>query len=158
MPMNRLLQLHKNLQRQYAQLGDIEDHLTTIEPSQRERIRQQKDDLLIQISPNEKEYQQSLRLEMGSLKVMQQDAEVIVAELVEFTEDINNNSRLYPDEVISLLQEIQNTLSEQSKPAAGKLKVVIPLFLNILSYEVELDVGSTLRRLFPTFDKLLKKN
>ncbi len=158
MPMNRLLQLHKNLQRQYAQLGDIEDHLTTVEPSQRERIRQQKDDLLIQISPNEKEYQQSLRLEMGSLKVMQQDAEVIVAELVEFTEDINNNSRLYPDEVISLLQEIQNTLSEQSKPAAGKLKVVIPLFLNILSYEVELDVGSTLRRLFPTFDKLLKKN
>jgi polyhydroxyalkanoate synthesis regulator phasin len=156
--MSRLPQLHKNLERQYAQLNNKEDHLITVEPSERERIKQQIDELWEQIRPIEKEYQRSLRLEMRSLTVMQEDAEVIVAELVEFTEDISNNSRLYPDEVINLLQKIQNTLDEQSKPAAGKLKLAIPLFLNILSYEAELDAGNILRQLFPTFGKLLKKN
>jgi hypothetical protein len=157
MPSNRLLQLHKNLQRQYKQLGGIEDHLITVEPSQRPRIQQQKDDLLIQIRPIEEEYQQCLRLEVTSLTVPQEEEEVIVAELVGFTENISNSRRQYPDEVIKLLQEIRNTLNQQGKPVAGKLKVVIPLFLNILSYEFELDTETTLRRLFPTFSKLLKK-
>jgi hypothetical protein len=157
MPSNRLLQLHKNLQRQYEQLGSIEDHLITVEPSQRARIQQQKNDLLIQIRPNEEEYQQCMRLEVTSLTVPQEEAEVIVAELLQVTENISNNRRQYPDEVINLLQEIRNTLNQHGKPAVGKLKVAIPLFFSILSYEVELDTESTLRRLFPTFSKLLKK-
>lgn len=156
--MSRLPQLYENLQLLYAQLNDHENYLITVEPSQKMRIQQQIDKLWKLIRPIEKEYQRSLRLEMKSLTVMQEDAEVIVAELVGFTEDISNNSRLYPDELINLLQEIQNTLYEQNKPAAGKLKLAIPLFLNILSYEVELDAENTLRQLFPTFGKLLKKN
>lgn len=154
---NRLLQLHKNLQMLYEQLGSIEDYLITVEPGQRARIQQQKNDLLIQIRSFEEEYQQCMRLEVRSLTVPQEEAEVIVAELVDFTENISNNRRQYSDEVINLLQEIRNTLNQPNKPAVGKLKVAIPLFFNILSYEVELDTESTLRRLFPTFSKLLKK-
>lgn len=157
MPSNRLLQLHENLQKQYKQLGCIEEHLITVEPGQRERVRQQRDSLLKEILPNEEEYQRCLRIEVRSLTVPPEEAEVIVAELVDLTENISNNSRQYPDEVIQLLQDIRNTLNQSSKPAAGKVKVAIPLFLSFLSYEFELDTESTLRRLFPTFSKLLKK-
>ena len=157
MPSNHLLHLHETLQQQYDQLDCIEAHLITVEPGQRERIRQQKNYLLKEIALKEKEYQQCMRLEMTSLTVLQEEAEVIVAELLQFTENSSNNRRHYPDEVINLLQEIRKTLNQQGKPAVGKLKVVIPLFFNILSYEFELDTETTLRRLFPTFRKLLKK-
>lgn len=157
MSINRLLQLEKNLQRLYKQLGCIEDSLINVEPSQRERIRQQKEDLLKEIRPIEEEYLQCLSQEVTSLTVPEEEVEVIVANIVQDTENISNSRNgQYPDEVIELLRKIHDTLNQQGKPAAGKLKLAIPLFLNILSYEVELDTESTLRRLFPTFTKLLK--
>lgn len=157
MSRDRVLQLQKNLKRLYDQLGCIEDSLITVEPSNRERIRQQKEDLLQEIRAIEQEYLQCLNQEVTLLTVPEEEAEVIVANLAQDTENISN-SRMgqYPDEVIELLRKIHDTLNQQGKPAAGKLKLAIPLFLNIISYEVELDTESTLRRLFPTFTKLLK--
>jgi hypothetical protein len=55
-----------------------------------------------------------------------------------------------------LLREIRDKLNEQELPAAAKLKAALPLVPGILSYEVELDTESSLRRAFGPIRRLFR--
>ena len=57
------------------------------------------------------------------------------------------------DEMRSMLRQILVELQKPGTPAAAKLKVAIPLIPNVLSYEMEGDKESVVRRLFPVFVK-----
>ncbi len=45
-------------------------------------------------------------------------------------------------------------LRKPDSPASAKLKVAIPIIPNVVSYELEGDTESVVRRLFPTFVKV----
>jgi hypothetical protein len=68
----------------------------------------------------------------------------------------NQFSANYADEFIQLLREIRDRLNEQELPAAAKLKAALPLVPGILSYEVELDTESSLRRAFGPIRRLFR--
>jgi hypothetical protein len=82
--------------------------------------------------------------------------EVVVAEIVEHTRQLQTNQQ-YPDEVLEWLQRIYAEVSEK-KTAEAKLKGVLsllPPFVS-LSYEAELDTENFLQAHFPTFRRWSK--
>ena len=54
----------------------------------------------------------------------------------------------------TLLDEILVELRKEDTPASAKLKIAIPLIPNIVTYELEGDTETVIRRLFPTFVKV----
>ncbi|NJN04950.1 MAG: hypothetical protein HC816_22160 [Leptolyngbyaceae cyanobacterium RM1_1_2] len=78
-------------------------------------------------------------------------AETVTAELVDELEILTPQERR--DDVKVLLQKILAELQKPSASASAKLKVAIPLIPNVVSYELEEDTESVIRRLFPTFVK-----
>ncbi len=153
----RLRQVERNLTRLRQQLAGKEDWLTTIEPSERVRIKQQIADLKAEMQPFEIEYWQILIDESAIVAITSPDPEVVVAEIVEQAGQLQA-SQQYSDEVLEWLKEIHAEVSKSGEPAAAKLKGVlslVPPFVNV-SYEAELDTENFLRRHFPTFRKWSK--
>jgi hypothetical protein len=110
-----------------------------------------------EIREYEKEYWQVLAQQTQTEEIPEQEAESIVAEIVEGVGQIEVQ-RQYPDEVIQILQEIRDKLNQPGATAAAKLKGVIssiPPFVGI-SYEAELDTENIFQRHFPTFRKWAK--
>ena len=60
------------------------------------------------------------------------------------------------DEMRSMLQEILAELQKPGVPAAAKLKVAIPLVPGFVAIELEGDMESVVRRLFPTLVRTYK--
>ncbi len=58
---------------------------------------------------------------------------------------------------MQLLLEIRDKLNQQELPAAAKLKAALPLVPGILSYEVELDTESSLRRAVQPIRRLFRR-
>lgn len=163
MPSNRLEQVEKNLTRLHEQLAGKEDALINIAPEEKVRIKQQIADLKSQMQPYEKEYWEILSQQLGSIEILEQEAQLVVAEFVEQVNEIKVSSSSYPDEVLIHLRQIQDRLNQPGTSAAAKLKGVIssiPPFIGI-SYEAELDTENFLRKYFPTFisfiDTVVKK-
>jgi hypothetical protein len=105
----------------------------------------------------EKEYLQVLAQQTKIVEIPEQEAEGIVAEIVEEFGQIEVQGQ-YSDEVLQILQEIRDKVNQPGATAAAKLKAVmssIPPFIGI-SYEAELDTENLFQRLFPTFRKLIK--
>lgn len=74
------------------------------------------------------------------------------AELIE-TSGVQN----YPDQVMQLLVEIRNKLNEPGKPAAAKLKAALPLLPSFISYEIELDTESSLRKVYEPLRRIFRR-
>ena len=157
MSSDRLRQVDKNLTRLREQLHGKEDTLTTIAPEERVRIKQQIADLKAEIRPFEIEYWQLLAEQAETITVAAPDAEVVVAELVEQSTQLQTSDH-YSEEILAWLQTIYAEVSKPNTPAAAKLKgalSLIPPFVN-LTYEAELDTENFLRKYFPTFTKWAK--
>jgi hypothetical protein len=157
MSSERLRQVERNLTRLRQQLAGKEDTLTTIAPEERVRIKQQVADLKAEMQPFEEEYWQILADESATTAISEPAPEVVVAEIVEQTGQLQT-SQQYPDEVLEWLQKIHAEVSKPGTPAAAKLKGVlslVPPFVNV-SYEAELDTENFLRTHFPTFKKWAK--
>jgi hypothetical protein len=157
MSSDRLHQVERNLNRLRQQLAGKEDALTTIEPSERVRIRLQIADLKKEMQPFEHEYWQILAEESATFTISEPEAEVVVAEIVEQTKELQTRQE-YSDEVLEWLQKIYAEVSKPGEPAAAKLKgalSLLPPFVNV-SYEAELDTENFLRTHFPTFKKWSK--
>jgi len=157
MSSDRLRQVERSLIRLREQVAGKEDALTTIEPSERVRIKQQIADLKTEMQPFEKEYWQILAEESATVAISEPEAEVVVAEIVEQTKKLQT-SQEYSDEVLEWLQKIYAEVSKPGTPAAAKLKgalSLLPPFVNV-SYEAELDTENFLRTHFPTFKKWSK--
>lgn len=152
MSKERLSQLEKNLGRLRRQLASKEDTLVTIESAEKERIRQQIEDLKSGIKGFEEEYWLTLRDVATDVVVSDDEAEPIVAEIVEFTSALQTSDE-YSAEMLALLQKIYAEVSKPDATAAAKLKGVIssfPPFVG-LAYEGEIDTEKFLQKYFPTF-------
>jgi hypothetical protein len=161
-PSRRLFDLEKNLSLLYEKLGAMEQcRIRAYDAEAKISIEQRiRDEVLPDIHKYEAAYWQLLVQEANSITISEAEASSAITEVlqtVELIQNSNANGYSNSDEVIKLLTDIRNQLSEPGKSSAGKLKAAIPLFPPFVSYEVEMDTTTTLRRLFPTFSKLLKE-
>jgi hypothetical protein len=161
MPLSRrLTNLEKALDSLYETLGEAQKRLALandiFEKNYiKQRIRQE---VLPEIHEREEEYWQFLTQEVNSLAIDEDDASETIIEFIQTTEIIQqNNSHQYPDQVIQLLTEIRNKLNEPGKCSSAKLKAALPLLPPFISYEMEIETEGVLRRIFPTFSRLLRK-
>lgn len=161
MPLNRrLADLEKNLRLWYETLGSMEqDFARTYDSRAKIAIQQQiRDEIQPQIRKYETEYWQLLVQESDSFIIEDSDADNAIVEIIQtvdkFKQHIDNS---YPDDAIQLLIEIRDKLNQPGKPAAAKLKAALPLLPLFVSYEVEVDTESLLRKVFPTFSRIFKK-
>lgn len=153
----RLAVLSKNIELLYEKLGAMEKSLAmAVDPEIKISIQQRiREEIKPEIQKNQSEYLQLLATQANSIIINENDANDLVVEMIEAIEIRQNNN--YPDQVINLLTEIRNELNKPEKSSSAKLKATIPLLPPFLSYEVDFETEDVLRRLFPTFDKLIKK-
>jgi hypothetical protein len=156
MASNRLIHFQQRLNNLYSQLADLETALDLAVLGDKERHRQLIRLKKEEIEPVEKDYWLLLRAEASTLTVSEIDAEVITATIIQEAEILEAKA-VYPDKAMQILREILTELKKPGKPTAGKLKAVIPLLPGFVAYEMELDTEGLLRRLFPTFLRLLGK-
>jgi hypothetical protein len=159
MSSDRLSHLENILTRYRKQVSGKELTLTKTPDEDKDRIKFQIADLKTEMQPYEQEYWEILSHQSGSIEISEQEAQVVVAEIVEQVAEIEVNSSNYPDEVLMLLIEIRDKLNQPGKSAVAKLKGVIssiPPFVGI-SYEAELDTEDFLRTHFPTFTSWIKR-
>ena len=155
---DRLSQIEKKLKLLRDQQDALENKAimtTGIENIQTEQWLQE--EIKPKIREYEKEYWQVLAQQTTIGEISEQEAEIIVAEIVEEVGQIEVQGQ-YSDEVLQILQEIRDKVNQPRATAAAKLKGVIssiPPFVGI-SYEAELDTENFFQQHFPTFRKLIK--
>jgi Caspase domain len=154
MVSDQLIQLQMNLTDLYEQLGGKQKALILAPEEEKVRIRQQIREVKVEIHKFEREYWTCLRSEASGLNMTESEAAAAMETIIQETEMLEATS-LYSDDVKLLLQEILAKLKEPGTSAAGKLKAAIPLLPGFIAYEMELDTEGLLRRLFPTFSRLL---
>ena len=162
---NRLNQLAELLEIQYDVLHDFEKELEMATgPGERVGIRQRiKRDLTPRLREREREYAELLAAGTSTESIPTEDAEPIVAELVQATADIERYRKAEaPEMMLSLLEEIKQKLAEPGKSAAGKLKVALPIIPMVASYDLELDTENFLvkiwRKTRDLFQRLVQQN
>ncbi len=155
----KLAQLEKILVLLYEKLAALENHvLLSNEIFARSVIKQRITEILPEIRHCEVEYWQLLAQEARSYRLEEAEARNAIVEVVSEVELIENNPNLnHPDELMQLLQEITDKLNEPGISATAKAKFALPLIPGLLSYEMELDTESTLRRAFQPIRLLFKK-
>ena len=157
MAIDHLSDMEGNLEDLKEQLVGKVKALNLAPQEEKIRIKQQIRELRKQIREQEEEDWQVLGQKTKTVEIPEQEAEIIVAEIVEEVGQIEVQ-RQYPDEVIQILQEIRNRLNQPGPTAAAKLKGVISTnfpFVGI-SYEAEVDTEKLLKQHFPTFNRLIK--
>ncbi|MDM9583823.1 hypothetical protein [Nostoc sp. GT001] len=159
MSSDRLGEVEEILTSYRKQVFGKELTLTTTPDEDKERIKLQITKLKKSMQPYEQEYWKILSEQSESIEISEQEAQVVVAEIVNQVHKIEVNSPTYPNEALMLLKEIRDKLNQPDKSAAAKVKGVIssiPPFVGI-SYEAELDTENFLRNHFPTFISLINR-
>lgn len=159
LPRQRLAELEKILDLRYETLSKAEKRLAiTDEIFAKNAIEQRiREEVLPELRKYETEYWRLLAQEAHSCAVEEIDARNAIVEVVQEVELIENKlSANYSDQFMRLLLEIRDKLNEPGQPAAAKAKLALPLVPGILSYEVELDTESSLRRAFGPIRRLFK--
>lgn len=159
MSSDRLGELDEILTRYRKQVSGKELTLTKTPDEDKERIKLQITDLKKLMQPYEQEYWKILSEQSGTIEISEQEAQLVVTDIVNQVRKIEVSSSTYPDEALMLLGEIRDKLNQPDKSAAAKLKGVIssiPPFVGI-SYEAELDTENFLRNHFPTFISLINR-
>lgn len=146
----RLADLDENLRLWYQKLAAMESSLAmAADPEIKISIQQR---IQREIAPNirdtEAEYWGLLAQAGQSCAVAEEDARNAIAPVAQEVKLIENNRANYPDNFMKLLQEIREKLDEPGTPVAAKAKLALSLVPGFLSYEVELDTESSLKRVF----------
>jgi hypothetical protein len=152
MAFDRLADVQAALTDLYEVLAGQEKGLRQAEESQKARIKLQIRSTWEEIRQYEREYSAALSQQVKRQDLPEAEAEVVVAEIVDVVEILEPLERR--DEVKGLLVQILAELQKPGIPASAKLKVAIPIIPNLVSYELEGDTESVVRRLFPTFVKV----
>ncbi|MEZ2321922.1 MAG: DEAD/DEAH box helicase [Microcoleus sp.] len=105
----------------------------------------------------EEEYWQLLATRATQVEITEQEAEIVVAELVEQVGQLQTSTQ-YPDQLLQLLQNIYIEVSKTGKPDAAKLKGALSMFPPFfsLSYEGEIDIEKFCHTHLPTFTNWYK--
>jgi hypothetical protein len=157
MPINRLPDMEENLEDLKEQLVGKVKALNLAPQEEKIRIKQQIRVLRKEIREQEEKYWQLLAQQAKTVEIPEQEAEIIVAEIVEEVGQIEVQGE-YSDEVLQILQEIRDKLNQPGATAAAKVKWVISTnfpFVEI-SCEGEVDTEKLLKQRFPTFRKWAK--
>ncbi|HEY9828956.1 MAG TPA: hypothetical protein V6D26_00150 [Stenomitos sp.] len=157
-PSRRLADLEELIETNYQKLAKFQKRLDRT-ASVREEFDIEGDIPKIRkaIRDYEAEYWELLAQEARTCEVAEVDASYAIVEVVQEVELIENKlSANYPDQFMRLLLEIREKLNEPGQPAAAKAKLALPLVPGILSYEVELDTESSLRRAFQPIKRLFR--
>ena len=150
----RLPQLKTNLGLLYEQIGELEAEALTVSGLARVQLKQQmRDRLWPDVRKYEAELTRLLSQELNENSVSAEMVETVTAEIVQVTADLSQDDRVSA-ETLEILRQIQGKLTQPKLPVTGKLKVALPSLPGVIAYEVEGDVESVVRRLFPTFVKL----
>jgi hypothetical protein len=152
MTFDRLFAVEAALRDLYEQLAGQEQGWRLAEEAEKVRIKQKIRLTWNEIRKSEQEYATCLSQQVKRQDVLEATAEIIVAELVDEVELLQTT--VQQGEVKTLLGQILAELQKPSSPASAKLKVTIPLIPNLVTYELEGDTESVVRRLFPTFVKV----
>lgn len=155
----RILQLEQHLDLLRQQQASLEKEailLTGLSKTQAEQRLEL--DVKPQIRKYEEEYWRLLAGQVEFLNIPEKEAEIVITEIVKQVGQIEVSNTNYPDEMLKLLGEIRDQLSQPGSSATAKLKGVIssvPPFFGI-SYEAELDTENFFRTHFPTFTSLIR--
>ncbi|MGD1853916.1 MAG: hypothetical protein ACFB2W_06640 [Leptolyngbyaceae cyanobacterium] len=148
---DRLADIQSNLNRLYEQLAGEEEAFLLEEEANKTRIQQKMQKTWQRIRTFEQEYVQRFSQKIKRDELSEPLAKEIAANLVDEIEVLEAIEKR--DEVGTLLRQILTELNKPQIPASAKLKVAIPIIPNIISYDLEGDTESIMRRLFPTFVK-----
>ena len=157
-PSRRLADLEELIETNYQKLAKFQKRLDRT-ASVREEFDIEGDIPKIRkaIRDYEAEYWELLAQEARTCEVAEVDASCAIVEVVQEVELIENKlSANYPDQFMRLLLEIRDKLNAPGQPAAAKAKLALPLVPGILSYEVELDTESSLRRAVEPIKRLFR--
>jgi hypothetical protein len=150
----RLPQLKRNLNLLYEQIGELEAEALTVSGLARIQLKQQmRDRLWPDVRKYEMELTSLMSQELDVATMPTEMVESVTGEILQVTQALSRDTR-YPAEMMAALGRIEATLNEPKLPIAGKLKVALPIIPEIVTYEIEGDVESVVRRLFPTFVKV----
>ena len=155
---DRLSQIEKKLKLLRDQQDALENKAimtTGIENIQTEQWLQE--EIKPKIREYEKEYWQVLAQQTTIGEISEQEAEIIVAEIVNEVGQIEVQQE-YPDEMVQMLQQIRDKLNQPAPTAATKIITTFsawPPFVG-LSLEKEFNAEDFFQRHFPTFRKLAK--
>ena len=153
MSIDRTSQLQTQLKMLYDQLDGLEMAKVTSRDEDKVMLQQRIDLKWKEIREKDGDYVRSLAQQIKRSEDLPEPiAETVVGELVDELEMMQPIAKT--DEMRSMLKEILTELQKPGTPAAAKLKVAIPIIPNILTYEIEGDTESVVRRLFPTFVKV----
>ena len=158
MSSDRLSQLEKILSDYREILHGQELALVTTPDEDKVRIKLKMSKTKNEMRPFEEEYWSILSKQSSSIEIPEQEAEIVIAEIVKGTNAIELEASSYPPEVLTILREIRDKLNQPENSASAKLKGIIssfPPFVGI-SYEAELDTEKFLVRHFPTFIRLIE--
>lgn len=154
----RLNDLEDILKLLYEKLNSFERELTITSNSAfkfelRQRIKRE---ILPDIRRYEAEYWELYAQE--AIVITNDEAESKldqIAQAVESLESISNTS--YPEELLSLLQDVRANLEESNKSASAKLKLVLPLIPVIASYELEMEAKDFVYNTWEGIKKMIRK-
>lgn len=158
-PSRRLADLEETLDSLYETLGEAKKRLAYANDifeknGIKQRIRRE---VLPEINQAEAEYWQFLAQEVDAFAITETDANLAIDEVIQEAELIETSgAQNYPDQVMKLLVEIRNKLNEPGKPAAAKLKAALPLLPPFISYEIELDTESSLRKVYEPIRRIFR--
>lgn len=154
MSASELQSLEENIQDLKEQLAGKRKAWIRAEQSQKARLKQSMKDTQDDIEELEQEKREVMAAIAQDFPVDDQEAETIIAEIMEQDgKTLRNPPAELSSEIIALLQEILVKLDQLDVNASAKLMGIIstyPPFMG-LSYVAELDTETTLRKYVPTF-------
>jgi hypothetical protein len=158
MPSDRLIDLNKSLVDLYEQLSGLEKAFDRARDEDKVPLKQRIRDKEYEIQIRTDKFLRQLSQEIDSLMLLvsEQEAEQVLGEIINEAEVIKLEGGCSD----KLQQKLEELLTQMKKPAisaSGKLKAAIPILPGFIAYELEVDTEGLIRRIFPTFCRLLGK-
>ena len=146
----RLKELEELLEIEYEKYHEFEKEIALSDGASKITLKQRfKRDVTPRLRSLEQEYAEMLVAGVPTAQIPDAEAAALVSELSEATGTILQTAPANaPQEMVRLLGEIKNKLSEPEEAASAKLKVSLPLIPTICSYEMEIETAGLMRRVW----------
>jgi hypothetical protein len=146
----RLNELEELLEIEYEKSHEFEKEIGLSDGSSRITLKQRfKRDVTPRLRALEQEYAEILVAGVPSAGIPEAEADEIVRELTVATNTILERAPSdAPQEMVRLLGEIRDKLSEPEAAASNKLKISLPIIPAICSYEVEIETAGLMKKVW----------
>jgi hypothetical protein len=157
MRTNRCIELQKRIEELESILSGLEqDYTESQSHGAKSSINQKISNVEADIQKFREKYWSQLAGEINGISVPEDIANITIAEVIhqaELVETIPSTS----EEMIAKLKELLVILKRTESPVSSRLKAAIPLLPGFITYEVDINASSFLKRIYPSFCKLLGK-